>query len=609
MTFAGDYFTDSFGIGGVRFKSLDMGLALDFANSTTYYGVLGLGRPGPYQADVMPYPTFMDQLVAQSLINIKAYSIYMNDLNSTTGSIVFGGIDTSKFSGTLDVLPSTNDLVDMTRIAILDSQGKTWVMLNTTEAVETNLTTSFAISNLLSWVSYSTLNNFISYFGGVDDRNNTGVVFVDCEKLTTEAGASFEFTFGRPAGPTITVPMSEMILPLSYLFSPQAAALVKTPFTNTCVLGITSWNESISAESSLDIFTLGNTFLRSAYVVFDYDHNQTAIAQGVHGIADSNIVELSASATGIPALSGTVVSPTSTPGTGSTFGGGTSGSRGKSSGISGGAIAGIVVGILVVLGAIGFMAFLGVRRQRTTLHEPETEDPTRKPRSRIQEIPGKDHEIQKGALMSQDNKLDQITKPDTCEAINKGFTVEENELPTQHNKLEQPGNEVQIRATGHPRELETQVQHDELELLGSSEHPVEAPSATYSPAHAELDSYGVLSPGQLEIANVPELTDEPIQRKALPAQSSVPRFSGTSLPESTPASSAAGPVDQADTRNASTGPSKVDILQERLERVRAEKDRLSKLQQLEEMEAALQQEVMAELKKERAADGQRGGGV
>jgi hypothetical protein len=157
--------------------------------------------------------------------------------------------------------------------------------------------------------------------------------------------------------------MSEMILPLSYLFSPQAAALVKTPFTNTCVLGITSWNESISAESpSLNIFTLGNTFLRSAYVVFDYDHNETALAQGVYGIVNSNIVELSASATGIPTLSGTVASSTSTPGSGSTFGGGTSGSSGESSGISGGAIAGIVVGVLIVLGAIGFVAFLGVRR-------------------------------------------------------------------------------------------------------------------------------------------------------------------------------------------------------------------------------------------------------
>ena len=138
---------------------------------------------------------------------------------------------------------------------------------------------------------------------------------------------------------------------------------------------------------------------------------------------------------------------------------------------------------------------------------------------------------------------------------------------------------------------------------------MEAPSLTYSPAHAELDSYGAISPAQLETANVPELPAEPMQRKPLPAQSSVPRVSGMSLPESKPAPSAAGPADQADTSSAGTGPSKVDILQERLERVRAEKDRLSKLQQLEEIEAALQLEVMAELKKERLADGRRRGGL
>lgn len=48
-----------------------------------------------------------------------------------------------------------------------------------------------------------------------------------------------------------------------------------------------------------------------------------------------------------------------------------------------------------------------------------------------------------------------------------------------------------------------------------------------------------------------------------------------------------------------SGQSKLDILQQRMERVRAEKERLTKVGELEQMEAALQQEMMAELKKER----------
>ena len=189
--------------------------------------------------------------------------------------------------------------------------------------------------------------------------------------------------------------------------------------------------------------------------MFDYYHNQIALAQSVYGVAESNVVELSASATGIPILSGAVASSTSTPGGGSTNGGETSGSSKISSGISGGTIAGIVFGVLIAHSAIGFVALLWFRRRRATRREPETED----------------REDQKKGLVSQDNKQElpdvQIAEPDTDEAINRDFITEKIELPTPDNKPELPENEVQIRATDHPREPDAQVQHNELELLGS----------------------------------------------------------------------------------------------------------------------------------------------
>jgi hypothetical protein len=138
--------------------------------------------------------------------------------------------------------------------------------------------------------------------------------------------------------------------------------------------------------------------------VFDYDHNRIALAQSVYGVTESNIIELSASATGIPILTGAVASSTSTPGGGSTNGGGTSGSSGKSSGISGGVIAGIAIGVLIALGAIGFVAFLWFRKRCATRREPEAEDPTRVHQSRVQEIPRKDRENQKKGSISQYNK-------------------------------------------------------------------------------------------------------------------------------------------------------------------------------------------------------------
>jgi len=51
------------------------------------------------------YPSIMDNLVADGVINRKAYSLYLNDLQANKGSIIFGGIDTTKYTGDLVALP------------------------------------------------------------------------------------------------------------------------------------------------------------------------------------------------------------------------------------------------------------------------------------------------------------------------------------------------------------------------------------------------------------------------------------------------------------------------------------------------------------------------
>ncbi len=51
------------------------------------------------------YPTIMDNLKSNGVTNRKAYSLYLNDLQANTGAIIFGGVDTTKYTGELVALP------------------------------------------------------------------------------------------------------------------------------------------------------------------------------------------------------------------------------------------------------------------------------------------------------------------------------------------------------------------------------------------------------------------------------------------------------------------------------------------------------------------------
>jgi hypothetical protein len=70
-------------------------------------GVLGIG----YTTDEAvvnhqsSYANLPKAMVADGLINSNAYSLWLNDLDANTGSILFGGVDSDKYTGDLETLP------------------------------------------------------------------------------------------------------------------------------------------------------------------------------------------------------------------------------------------------------------------------------------------------------------------------------------------------------------------------------------------------------------------------------------------------------------------------------------------------------------------------
>jgi Eukaryotic aspartyl protease len=57
-----------------------------------------------------PYPSILDNLKSERYINVKVFSLWLDDLNSSTGSILFGGIDRSKYLSELIATPIQPDI-------------------------------------------------------------------------------------------------------------------------------------------------------------------------------------------------------------------------------------------------------------------------------------------------------------------------------------------------------------------------------------------------------------------------------------------------------------------------------------------------------------------
>jgi hypothetical protein len=90
-----------------------------------------------------------------------------------------------------------------------------------------------------------------------------GAAFIPCSARNLNITVVFDFSGAR-----ISVPMDELVIPLPSQNGGYVAFADGTP---ACMFGI--------APAGLSTPVLGDTFLRSAYVVYDLDRNEISLAQ------------------------------------------------------------------------------------------------------------------------------------------------------------------------------------------------------------------------------------------------------------------------------------------------------------------------------------------
>ena len=331
----GDYITEDFHIGGTTIESLQMGLAL---SSQINSGIIGVGF-----GNAVPYPNIMDEFKAQGLIETMAYSLWLvslthnkdeligspssivlvfkkklvgrgealtdmpqNDISSDTGTILFGAIDSEKYIDSISaipIVPASDDefyhfQVAMSSLNVTSPSNA----FETFGAFRGQLIAILDSGTTLSYLPSGIVNELFETIGAVDDTFRTGAVFISCSIFDRFPDLEFSFSFADANddfAATISVPLREMVLDNVRPFLRQGFTLPPDiPFEDddVCSLGLQAIDGGGAASRGGQVITdlalLGDTFLRSAYVVYDLDNREIGLAQANLNTTESNIVEI-----------------------------------------------------------------------------------------------------------------------------------------------------------------------------------------------------------------------------------------------------------------------------------------------------------------------------
>ncbi|KAK2598543.1 hypothetical protein N8I77_011948 [Diaporthe amygdali] len=292
----GDYFMDAFQIAGATVSNVTMGLGL---NTTIAYGLVGVGYTlneaivDTENSLEAAYPNLPVVMVNEGLIGTNAYSLWLNDLDANKGNILFGGIDTEKYIGNLTRI----DILENNKTKVYDSFLVPLTSLLAVSASGTDELTSseFPIEAVLdSGTTLSYLPNDIAEQiwteVGATYTPDVGLALLPCRMQNSQG--HFSFGFAGSDGPRINVSMDELVLDLVTAGPPPT--FVSGPFEgeDACEFGI--------QNSSKTPFLLGDTFLRSAYVVYDLVNNEIGMAQTDFNATNSNIVAFEGNGSTIP---------------------------------------------------------------------------------------------------------------------------------------------------------------------------------------------------------------------------------------------------------------------------------------------------------------------
>lgn len=274
-----------------------------------------MGYPSLTQANSQgegAYNPFVFNLAAQGIIKEPVFSVFLNSISETgwAGEIMLGGIDDSKYTGELNYLPVASLTAKASSSSSTNSSsgGNSgyyyWMVYGQGLGVKNSNTGNnpgwklrevgayiLDTGTTLTYLPTSVASDIVAAFAGPDgfalDRQS-GVFIVDC--ATAKSPARFELVMSQSskvsANPLVlSVPAKELVIPIDTSSADTA---------NTCMFGIAPLGGSGGIGANM--YLIGDSVLRSAYMVFDMGQNRVGLAatKNLGGTVSINGTESSA---------------------------------------------------------------------------------------------------------------------------------------------------------------------------------------------------------------------------------------------------------------------------------------------------------------------------
>ncbi len=250
---SGDWVGELVTLNNILLKDFALGVS---NNSEITAGVLGVGFPRFKDQSFTNYPT---GLVKAGIINSAAYSIYLNGDNENGGNILFGGVDHTKYTGSLVTLPTVHlnePTIRLTHVYIdktpFDYEVSMDVILHT--------------STLMSYFPKDMIKVIADGIGAKYDQLLETYVVGKSDLNVKKLQENIEFTFGCTK---VKIPLVDFFLDAKTIGKYVLLVLPSEGLPN-CVLG--------------------QSFLKNVYTIFDIQNSQISIAQAnLNSMSKSNV--------------------------------------------------------------------------------------------------------------------------------------------------------------------------------------------------------------------------------------------------------------------------------------------------------------------------------